>query len=65
MRGGKRKGAGAPAGPRLQPGKMAKRINTTMAPDLIAWLDDLASKGFKKAKVIDAALRKYKENFDG
>lgn len=63
-RGGKREGAGAPAGERLKPEEKAKRVNTTMAPDLVEYLDMMKKRGHSKASVFDKALRMYRANFD-
>jgi len=64
LRGGKRAGAGAPAGPRLKPEERVRRITTTIAPDIAAYLDSMAAKGIKKAHIIDTAIRRYREKYN-
>lgn len=44
-----------------KPEDMAKHFNTTMAPDLIQWLDEMKRDGAMKARIIDKALREYRE----
>jgi hypothetical protein len=60
MRGGKRKGSGAKPGCRKNPEDKARRFNTTMAPDLLEWLNVMRRDGHFKAAIIDRALRDYR-----